>query len=281
MISDILNILKDYHDKKKYADTTFVMKICSIIINYYQINRYIDNIFIVDDINGPDSLYSFTYNVVIINLKKSYYKDYHYTLKDEYYGMYNLMVLRTILHELEHALQEKVKDTNKNTIERKLLILGDPTSYIKEPNNLLSKISFNIKRYKHAIYYNTHYYLAPYERFAIIKSCCGIKTISQNDFIHNSDYYNATDYFNNCELNHILSYGYYLVDEITTSPSLMYLYRLTKKNHDIIMNDKSFKDHQVPAEDRLLYGLSLTKNECQHIEDVKNNLVKKYGGRYE
>lgn len=281
MVSEILNVLTDYHYKKKLADKDFVFKICMLLRKHYDLGKYVQTIMVLNDKRGPNSLYSFSENVIIFNLNKCYFKKDFDILKDEYYGMYNLLVLKIIIHEFEHVLQEQIKDSSKNNIERKLLILGDPTTYISEPNDLLSNISFKLKKYRYTVFYNTHYFMAPFERLAIIKSCVGIKEISNIDFITNSDYYTFFNIHNDLELNHILSHGYYIVDNITSSPSLNYLYKLTKKNRDIILNDKSFYDYSLLPEDRLLYGLSLTKEECDNIDNVKDNLVKKIGGLYE
>ena len=278
MVLDILNILEDYHYRRKFADEKFVLKVCAILTKYHELDKYIKDIVILHGKNEKGSRYSFTHNVLFINMDKICPIGFKKLLQDNYYGMYNLMAVKIITHEFEHALQERIKDSDDNTIERKILLLGDPTTFI-DVNSY--DFTNKIKWLKYYQFYNRHYDIAPNERLAIIKSSLKLNNLCQRSFIIFSPYYLLFMSDNIHEIDYILRHGYKLANEKTTSPTLWYLNKLTRKNKDIIKNDLSLIDFSIPSEDRLLYGLPLTIDEYKNIDDVKKVLIKKYGGKNE
>ena len=278
MVLDILNILEDYHYRKKFADEKFVLKVCAILNKHYELDKYIKYVVILHGKNEKGSRYSFTHNVLYINMDKICPSEFKKTLKENYYGMYNLMAVKIITHEFEHALQERIKDSDDNTIERKILLLGDPTTFIDINNyDFTNKIQW-LKYYQ---FYSRHYDIAPNERLAIIKSSLKLNSLCQRSFIIFSPYYSIFFMDNTSDINYILPHGYKLHGENTISPTLWYLNKLTKENRSIIKKDLSLMDFNIPSEDRLLYGLPLTKDEFNNINNVKKSLIKKYGGKYE
>ena len=119
-----------------------------------------------------------------------------------------------------------------------------------------------------------HYYGAPHERTAIIKSCIDIDRICQQDFIKNSSYYESFINKNALCFFHILVDKYKLVGEISNSPSLEYLFKLFRDNRNIILTDKELYDFSLPAEERFYYGLVLSSDEYNNIDVIKSRLIK-------
>ena len=278
MFENILKIIKKYHDNKQYADYEFVIDICNIIIDNNNLSDYINGIYINNSFNGNNSRYLYTTNILEFNLYRLYKTEYISILNDNYYGFFNLIVLKTIIHELEHVNQELIKDTPVNNLERKLLILGDPTTYIKQPNTSnklsLSKQINRLEWLKYRILYNKYYYYAPNERLAIIKSCIELYKIIEIDFLKESLYYEIFNKSNDSELDNIIK-PYKLNNDLTNSPSLEYLSKLTYDNQTIIKNDISLYDMSLPKEERFLYGLALTKEEYKEKDEIKKILIKK------
>ena len=106
MVNEILNIVKEYHEDEKYADDYFVIRICDIIIDHYDLIDYIEGICINNNINGNNSRFLFTKNIIEFNLFRLHNKELMQKYDNSYYDIFNLMVLKTIFHELEYFNQE-------------------------------------------------------------------------------------------------------------------------------------------------------------------------------
>ena len=280
MVLELTKLLKEYYDNKRYADKDFVYKANNIIVSYYKLNDYVKDIEFAKTNNSNElgNQYLSLYKVIWINMYKLHNEKHYRLYGDDYYGLFNLFVLKTIFHEISHANDEYIKDNEPTSLEGKLLILDDPFTYInvpdKERDNL---IKYLINKHKYNIvlkYYNRNYFQAPHERMAITRSCIDMMNIIKVDFIVETQYYEMFKSFLENRINSVL-YNYHLIDECTNNPSLEYLWGLFKNNHEIILKDKIFYNYNLDAEDRLFYGLSLSKNEYENIDNIKNNLIKK------
>ena len=278
MVNNILEILQEYNDKHMYADNNFVFKVTDIITSFYGLNDYVKNIEFAEPNDKTSCQYLYFYKTIFMNMYKLNNEKHYKEFGSNYYGLFNLFVVKTIFHEISHANDERVKDNEPTSLEGKLLILDDPFSFLNVPkkdNNHLIKYCINKYKYNKVLkYYDNNYSFAPHERMAITRSCIDMLDIIKADFIINSLYYNMfKDYITN-RMENVL-YNYRVIEDYTNSPSLEYLWGLFKGNREIILTDKSFYNYSLPAEDRLFYGLSLSKDEYDNIDDVKNNLVKK------
>jgi len=278
MVDNILDILETYHNKKKYADADFMLKITNLIVNYYNLDEYINNYLIISDNIGPNSRYSYLYKSLEYNLAKIDNPINYKRLKNNYYGFYNLQALKNIFHELEHVHQEQIKDNDYDSLVGKILILGDANTFIDNiyiDTTYLQEIIIKLKRLKYQIYYDHNYRNVPAERMAIIYSCLDMMHITDEKFIKNSDYYGLFQYINECDLKDILLSDYKLKRNITNSPTLAYLKGLTIKNRMFVKKDCSLHNLDIPFEERIIYGLELTKEEFNNTQEIEKKIIKK------
>ena len=279
MVLNILDILETYHNKKQYADFKFMNLITDIIVKYYDLDEYIKHYSIISDYNGPNNRYSFIYKSLEYNLARVDNPSNFNDLRDNYYGFFNLQALKSILHELEHVHQEQIKDIDYNSIIGKILLLGDSNTFIDNiyiDTPYLKEQIIKLKRLKYQIYYNHNYRKVPCERLAIAYSCIDMMNIIKEDFIKNSGYYEKFANINNDDLNDVLLSNYKLKGNQTNSPTLDYLKKLIIKNRLFIKKDYSLHNFDIPSIDRLIYGLELTKEEFENINEINKELIKKH-----
>ena len=203
MNSNILGRLYIYNESNKIIDEHFAFSSIEELINEYQLDNQIQNKYII---NNGDSYYSYYDKLIAINLKneKELLNSLLHVLKKKmdnksYISLVNLLLLESIYHEIEHAKQYKIVDSNINNIEARLLNLSF-NHYIDEnvDEDKVNKYLFDLeKEYNNQLDY---YYCSPDERFAYIKSINMIYKYSkvvQNNRV-------VIDYLNYHRLEHIV-----------------------------------------------------------------------------
>ena len=277
MNTDILNIFNNYAAKQKYADAGFIDKISKIIIDYYQLNKYVKNIYTVTNKCKINNQYSYVDNYIFFNLNKLHDSVAKYQFNDNYYLFYNLSVLTIIFHEFTHVHQEQIKNEDSNSLLSTILLLADPLTYLKTVDNdmsLTDKIYFRYNWKKYRSYYCRHYMQSPEERMAIISSFVNILEII-NLLPYEESAIDGYKRYVDYELDSILKWKYAINCQKTNSPTIDYLKKMPNKiNKDILKDGFKLPDN-LTYDERLFIGLSLTDTEFINLCSNDKAKIKK------
>lgn len=267
MYDELLDLYDNYVTNHKYADNTFVNQVFIIINKYHSLGKYLKEVYVT---NGC-SEYLPIDQVINIGLNEinQLIKGLKDQLQDDYVYLYNLFVIETIFHELEHVYQEEKKDSEED-IESFLLLLSDPiilTLDFVEHENIINHIKLKLRAHRQKKYYEKNHDLAPQERIANLRSSS--KTI---DLINNHSNPNkgiaAYHLITNDIINKLLVKGYHLNGDKTNSPSLDYLKGMRGTDNKRLVNFIGFHDLSISYANRLLYGLELTSDEYSDLLNV-------------
>ena len=278
MYDELLDLYDDYVSNNKYADYNFVNQVFIIVNKYHPIGEYLKNVYISDKENEYISVDK-TINISFNQIYNVTYK-LKDILKNDYVYFYNLVVLETIFHELEHVFQEEIKDKGENNIETFLLVLSDPIRIVNleyNYSNIINTIKLILKIRRQKKYYQKNHDIVPYERLANLRSYHRTLTLLTDYDKENNDistYYKVV----NTLINSALLKGYRLLGEKTNSLSLDYLAGMKVKDNKDFIKFNIFHDENMKKEERVLYGLELSKDEYNGLldnakEDVCYNAI--------
>ena len=189
MEEKILRIVYDYSIKGKLADIDFIYKVIQVVIDGKELSNYLEDVRliqkVVSDNKGKIKLATYDsdfktiriYVEAIDNLIKynNKYKEYLSHEEDIFYK--NLLFVHIILHELEHANQQKIILEQKG-IEADILKLRYKNSSVIVDDEMVRKMKkLGLSMNSFAAYalgaqkkYEESYEFAPEERLAEIKS---------------------------------------------------------------------------------------------------------------
>jgi hypothetical protein len=275
MIDDIASVVDDYNKNNKYADNLFVNKICTIYVNEKNLNKYLKDVYTSDvSLKNGRSNYNPLTKELVFDLDERINPIYRVLLGDKYVYFNNLHKLRLVLHELEHVSQEKQFNESDDSFEHKLVKLNNyvymyPSILNKKDASVIETIKGTIKLLNYSRYYNQYHDSAPIERLANIKSYLNTKEIYNKLDVEN--FGRAADeyrYYSYLDLDRDMSYGYRMIGKKTNSPSLDF-FKGIKEIRDAVDEDE-FEElsNTLPFEDKVLYGLSLTKEESKSFDDI-------------
>lgn len=272
MNNNILGRLYIYNESNKIIDEHFAFSSIEELINEYQLDNQINNIFII---NNGDSYYSYYDKVIAINLKneKELLNSLLHVLKKKmdnksYISLVNLLLLESIYHEIEHAKQYKIVDSNINNIEARLLNLSF-NHYIDEnvDEDKVNKYLFDLeKEYNNQLDY---YYCSPDERFAYIKSINMIykysKVVQKNRVV--------IDYLNYHRLEHIVEEYDVKRNKIICPLEKFFNIRIEVANENKVelipfdeLIDINEEKNNFKTAKRLLYGMPVNRNELDFYQ---------------
>ena len=274
MIEELAQLLQSYNKSERIADEEYVKRICSLVVHYKNMEKYLKNVVVVDNSSfKPDEEIKHTTfylmsRIILVNLDDDHSIEAEASMSEkDYLDWYNAGILDTALHELQHVDQERFRTIRPETLKAQLIELNDID--VKKPNKkfytrLIKKPA--IKKLHE--YYDVNHDLAPVERMAELESieesdrvikACKDTSYGLQEFVRCQD----------CCKEEVLLKGYRLDGDITNSPSLEFLERMPySKNGKIISNNPMFTDMSIPFEDRMLYGLHLTKNEYSKMKKL-------------
>lgn len=189
--------------------------------------------------------------------------DYYELKNNEYYGYINIRILQFVLHEIEHAKQEKKLKSYTNNLEMLLL------SCSKLNMELWELIEGGYKKYNETYIYN------PSERMAEIRSYK--KILSFIELINKDSKIDKT--FNILKREYIIeNLNGYLTD---MCPSEIYLVKTELDNiwksmsfYDDdrnIMNEKAKKEYNIGK--RLFLGLPIDNEEFKKMSLIRNKIM--------
>lgn len=272
MNSNILGRLYIYNESNKIIDEHFAFSSIEELINEYQLDNQIQNKYII---NNGDSYYSYYDKLIAINLKneKELLNSLLHVLKKKmdnksYISLVNLLLLESIYHEIEHAKQYKIVDSNINNIEARLLNLSF-NHYIDEnvDEDKVNKYLFDLeKEYNNQLDY---YYCSPDERFAYIKSINMIYKYSkvvQNNRV-------VIDYLNYHRLEHIVEEYDVKRNKIICPLEKFFNIRIEVANENKVelipfdeLIDINEEKNNFKTAKRLLYGMPVNRNELDFYQ---------------
>jgi len=290
----LLQLIYDYSTQHKLADIDFITQVLNTIVPSIKLNSYVNKLYIFNE-GIPiknDEIVVATYNFydkyltfyllafnIIINKIPSFINKMSDTEKVFYK---NLKALQIILHEIEHAKQNKMINSTINNDEALLLRLCRQTSPIdlgKNNFNRLLKQGYTNKQimdfiHSQQLLLNQNSKICPHERMAEIKSFLEIDKIIEpmkNDF----------PYLNTIFVTHIfdrLLSGYEKRQNDVLSPTIEYFNNIRMSK--LLNNLNFFKQNKeetllqaITAYDlseRLMYGYPITNKEYQNIQQTSN-----------
>ncbi len=272
MTGELAELLQSYSKTGRIADREYVDRICSLVVHSKHIEKYLNNVMVVDNsfFKPGEKIKHTTYylksHIILVNLDDDHSVEAEASMSEkDYLEWYNAGILDTTLHELQHVDQENDRLTDPKSLKSQLIELTDTD--VKKPNKrfyarILRK---PIIRILHD-YYDERHDLAPVERMAELESIDETDRVIRS--IENRSY-GLEDFLRcqSCCKEETLLKGYRLEGNITNSPSLDFLENMPHtKNKEIIANNPLFRDMSLPFEERLLYGLPLTKEEFVKVK---------------
>jgi len=274
MTGELANLLQSYSTSERIADKEYINKICSLVVHSKNIDKYLNNVLVVNNsFFKPDEVikhttYYLKSRIILVNLDDDHSIEAEASMSEkDYLDWYNAGILDTLLHELEHVEQEKERITNPESLKSQLIELNDID--VKRPNKKFYARIIR-KPFVKALhdYYDEKHDLAPVERMAELESIEETDKVIRS--IENRSY--GLEDFLRCQAcckHDALLEGYRLEGNFTNSPSLDFLENMPhSKNKKIIENNPLFRDMSLPFEERLLYGLSLTKDEFAKVKTM-------------
>ena len=266
MENELIDLYDNYSSNHIMAESKFVNQIPIIINKYHNISEYLKQINIT---NGETEYSSIdkTININLLIINKAFHRAREVLNENEYIYLYNLVVLETMFHELEHVYQEELKYSNEYSIEQALILLSDP--YVLIPDiesslNFIKYIKLLYKAHNYRKYYDKNHNLAPHERIANLRSYTSVLSLI-DDYPEKNNGTSFYSYIANELRNIQIIKGYKLINDITNSPSLDYFKNMKGCNLLNTIDNSIFHDMNIPFEDRLLCGLELTKEEYNFL----------------
>ena len=187
---EILKLIYDYSVNGKLVDSKFIDKIIEIVVSRKSLNNYVRNVRFTNKLEKNDyavvcAAYSplsmemlVDYESIQIAMEnRSYYDQLFHSLEQIMFR--NLTIAQYILHELEHAFQNKQADNKSdNSIEAKLVNASIVLEQaMKNPRVLNALLKGEIPAQDFIIYtlqnrelYKQYYALNPIERLAQVNS---------------------------------------------------------------------------------------------------------------
>lgn len=258
----LLSLIYDYSIKKKILDIKSIKKIITLLIDTKKIHEHILKINIINENNKKLASYNnYTKNIEINllcvnNMLKNI--DNSIIISDEIEKIFykNLLILQIILHELEHANQEKIiLNEDSQDIEQLILKLSEQID-----NNIKIKL----------------YEICPEERLAEIKSFKDILDIINPI---KKQYHELSEIIKLEEHQRLLRGYHYNNGNFIESPLISYF---SKTNNITMLNNFNWynKDFNICLSstilkykllDRLKYGLPIEIDE--YTESMKTIII--------
>lgn len=245
-------LIYSYLSKDKKVDLEFVKTVLFIVNDEKKLSKYINNISIDNNLNCKGAYYNLIQDISI-NIDKI---THEISLNDDKYSKNEnklrryIEVTESILHEIEHGNQEKIKDT-EDSLESKILVASTrnrdlifkdiKTPYINFITYLKLK-SFKAK-------YHKYYDCCPYERLAYIKASKKIL-----ELVRRFEYTSIIEYKKFIMLMDCLKgYSKYV------SPTIYYIKKMNKGFSD--WEEISDIGLGLDYEDKKILGLYLSRDE--------------------
>lgn len=295
MEEEFLKLLYDYSSMRRLTDAEYIDKLIEIVVNNKKMSDFVTSVRYEDNPikEGEKYLQVALYNVVnkyitinvpgitetvSMHVKNNIDK----FLEFEQLFYCNYLISSVVLHELEHAYQNKKYNSNLTDIETNLARMGFRVNYLlSDPDKTFDELEqqgytipeiYDMFADRRNAYIDNYKY-NPLERLAKINSYNFITSSLAQINKKTPNIYNL-GYSNYLES---LVQGYeYNQDGILVPPTKAYIdgmgYKQDWKNfsfydEDInVMRDKLFNEHSLI--ERMSYGLTTTKEEYEQVNKV-------------
>lgn len=169
-MEELIRIIYNNYKKPHIVKEDFIYDVCEIFSKYYELEKYFKDVVIINAKTPSLAYYSPQLKTIYVNIYKLIKTTGYYIAQNENISIYeekilavNLYILKVLLHEIEHIVQERIIRDGQENIEKEILI----ASFNNEQN---------LKDNKE--YSNKKYYTNPIERQAEIKSLNQINRIA-------------------------------------------------------------------------------------------------------
>lgn len=285
MRDELIKLIYYYEINEKYADPPFVKSAVNIIAKQNDLKEYVRRLRIKDSIfYSKLGLYYPKKKRMVINIRfddqlEEFLEMYRYI--PEYFSetlTFNLNVLNTIIHEMDHALMEKEYQEGKDDLIIRLYKYVDNDAYDNKSKNPIDYLFNKVRELRLDKVYDNNHDFDPGERRAIVTSNLQILDILNGLKKTDIDYKNIRININAFTATTIAdikfvyekkSYGF------TNSPSFDFCNKISKivnfSQKDLDIYNKSKKErYKMDAsnfsfEERILYGLQLSNKELDSI----------------
>jgi hypothetical protein len=267
MYKEVYQILEIYNKDKKYVDEDFIKTVFEIVRDSKQLNNYVkDPEF--NRLPGSFANYDNSTKKMIFDLSKPRQSKIKKDLPDLHYLFYNGYILLDIYHEFVHVNQGKIVE-EYNPEDLLFFIIYNSVPYVNK-YDLFAKLQEKMIRR----YYRRNWHLDPCERMAnLLGGNDTINTIKEipEDILGSEQLLKVVTLETK---NHLVN-NYKLRKDFTNSPTINYLRGIPFSNNKSLLREdkvkKLFTNPSLTYEDRLLYGLSLTKGEYLDIKADHDN----------
>ena len=297
---EILRLLYDYTRAGRLVDKKYIEKLTEIVVKRRTISDYVQKIIYTDCLSKDDysvscAAYGMTTGELIIDYEAIQMSMEFNTRYDCLFNQFeqllykNLTITQYILHELEHAYQnKKTDDKNDKSIEAKLIkasfmiemLIKNPKFRESLANNSISKKELleYIKLDKEL--YRQYYELNPSERFAEIYSYDTLLKVLEPIKEHTPNMY---EFITALKLENMLR-GYETAFRENGCPTEVYLNGtgngIVWRNLDFYSKDRNELMEKVQTKydlpKRLTLGLPITYKEYDHTDAYLHSLNKYY-----
>lgn len=274
MEKEIFNIINTYQSLGKGIDFDYIMEIIILASKYYDINNYIKNTEIRNDIHRPQAQYNVTTKEIYVNL--DFIDKVLLSLNEEFESLKQnksflyLYTAKILLHEIEHAYQHK-KIEEQNGVESEILRAEYKPAYDIMKNNILLKIP---KMLYHTNLRNKYYVFSPSERLAEHSACECIEKVAIT--MQDEESYDIIQHF---KYGNILrGYNIGLRNDLSCAPTKTYLEKINSGYDYTIIEGLSSSMNQY---NKIRFGLEADKEELNKIamewqlvyKKVRNNRI--------
>lgn len=278
---EIINLVLDYSVNGIIADANFINKVIEIVVNGKSIGEYVHTVGFTDKLdNGVLATYNFSKRRILIGYEfipafiEEYNRCDNLFTKLEQIMLRNLVITQIILHELEHASQnKKVDNVLDDSIETKLLRVSLTLQRIINNPNFSERLldgSISLEEFSAFVFQNVqlsekYYQLDPLERLAQINS---FKTLLSSIYLVKDDVPNLYK-FEYASLVGAMLDGYKESFKEGSCPTEVYL---SKTGHEKMWREFDFYDSkfkrllnnvsdEYSLDMRLSLGLPISKSE--------------------
>ena len=279
---ELLKVIYDYVKQRKMIDTIFIEKVRTIARENLEVHDYVRGVEISSKPwNGDEEITAATYssstkkiNVKLLSLLEYLKESQNYMNFSDSERIFFLYfkVTQILLHELEHAHQDKKIDKKWNDIETLILALCNKHHILVNEKEIFEKLkkegcsNFDIARYllQKQKRYQEYYEYAPHERLAEYYShsnILGIINLLENK-LPNLSIYEQFMYYQN------FLRGYKEIQ----APTLFYLNQISSGNFP--WKEIKTLSADLSIERKLSLGLEVEPNVIDRLDEETHELAR-------
>lgn len=279
---ELLKVICVYVKQRKMVDAKFIEKVLTIAIENLELQDYVRNVEISSNPwKGNEEITAATYSsysrkikvelLCLLEYLNECQNDMNFSDSERIFFLY-IKVTQVLLHELEHANQDKKVDKKGNDIETLILTICNKHHILLSKKEMFEKLKkegcsdLDIARYflQKQKRYQEYYEYAPHERLAEYYShsdILGILTLLENK-LPNLSLYEKFMYYQN------FLRGY----KETEVPTLSYLKQISTGNFP--QKEIEEASTNLSLERKLSLGLEVAPNVIDRLDEETHELAR-------